>query len=171
MLNWNDYRKQLAAGVKEIGQLSPDTIKGYLALSAAGQKTDLLGAKVRELIALAVAVTLRCDGCITVHTEAAIKRGATKEEIAEALGVATTVNAGAALVYSARVMDAFNEYPSAASPRDRIPLPICVSELGCSAACSSLGARCIALICSAVFGWPCCSALWPGSISETADSS
>jgi AhpD family alkylhydroperoxidase len=73
LLDWNDYRKQLAAGVKEIGQLSPDTIKGYLALSAAGQKADLLGAKVRELIALAVAVTLRCDGCITVHTEAAIK--------------------------------------------------------------------------------------------------
>ena len=59
MLDWNDYRKQLAAGVKEIGQLSPDTIKGYMALSAAGQKTDLLGAKVRELVALAVAVTLR----------------------------------------------------------------------------------------------------------------
>ena len=83
MLDWNDYRKQLAAGVKEIGQFSPDTIKGYVALSAAGQKTNLLGAKVRELIALAVAVTLRCDGCITVHTEAAIKHGATKEEIME----------------------------------------------------------------------------------------
>jgi AhpD family alkylhydroperoxidase len=115
MLDWNDYRKQLAAGVKEVGQLSPDTIKGYVELSSAGQKTDLLGAKVRELIALAVAVPARCDGCITVHAEAAIKRGATKEEIAEALGVAIAVNAGAALVYSARVMDAFNEYPRAAS--------------------------------------------------------
>ena len=113
MLDWNDYRKQLAAGVKEIGQLSPDTIKGYMTLSGAGQKADLLGAKVRELIALAVAVTLRCDGCITVHTEAAIRRGASKEEIAEALGVAMTVNAGAALVYSTRVMDAFKEHPDA----------------------------------------------------------
>jgi AhpD family alkylhydroperoxidase len=118
MLDWNDYRKQLAFGVKEFGQLSPDTIKGYMALSAAGQKTDLLEAKVRELIAIAVAVTLRCDGCITVHTETAIKHGATKQEIAEALAVATTVNAGAALVYSARVMDAFKEYPSAAAPRE-----------------------------------------------------
>jgi AhpD family alkylhydroperoxidase len=118
MLDWNDYRKQLAAGVKEIGQLSPDTIKGYMALSGAGHKTDSLGAKVRELIALAVAVTLRCDGCITVHTEAAIKLGASKEEIAEALGVATSVNAGAALVYSARVMDAFREYPRADSPHE-----------------------------------------------------
>jgi AhpD family alkylhydroperoxidase len=111
MLDWNDYRQQLTVGVKEIGQLSPDTIKGYLALGAAGQKTNLLGPKIRELIALAVAVTARCDGCITVHTEAAIKHGATKEEIAEALGVAIAINAGAALVYSTRVMDAYKEYP------------------------------------------------------------
>jgi AhpD family alkylhydroperoxidase len=117
MLDWNNYRKQLAAGVKEIGQLSPETIKGYMALSAAGQKADLLGAKVRELIALAVAVSLRCDGCITVHTEAAIKQGATREEIIEALGVATAVNAGATLVYSARVLDAFKEHPSVVRPQ------------------------------------------------------
>jgi AhpD family alkylhydroperoxidase len=114
MLDWNEYRKQLAIGVKEISQLSPDTIKGYIELNSAGQKRNLLGAKTRELIALAVAVTLRCDGCITVHTEAAIKQGASKDEIAEALGVATTVNAGAALVYSTRVIEAFKEYPRAA---------------------------------------------------------
>jgi len=118
MLDWNEYRKQLAIGVKEVGQLSPDTIKGYIELSSAGQKKDLLGAKIRELIALAVAVTARCDGCITVHTEAAIRHGATKEEIAEALGVAVAVNAGAALVYSTRVMDAVKEYPHAAPPHE-----------------------------------------------------
>jgi AhpD family alkylhydroperoxidase len=111
MLNWNEYRGQLAAGVKELGQLSSDTVRGYVELSSAGQKKDLLGAKTRELIALAVAVTARCDGCIAVHSEAAIRRGASKEEIAEALGVAIAVNAGAALVYSTRVMDAVREYP------------------------------------------------------------
>ena len=111
MLNWNQYRGQLASGVKEIGQLSSDTVKGYIELSSAGQKKNLLGAKMRELIALAVAVTARCDGCIAVHSEAAIRHGASKEEIAEVLGVAVAVNAGAALVYSTRVMDAVKEYP------------------------------------------------------------
>jgi AhpD family alkylhydroperoxidase len=106
MLDWNGYRQQLNGRVGEIAKLSPDTIKGYQALSAAGQKSDLLGAKMRELIAIAVSVTLRCDGCITVHTEAAIKHGASREEIAEALGVAVAINAGAALVYSSRVRDA-----------------------------------------------------------------
>jgi alkylhydroperoxidase/carboxymuconolactone decarboxylase family protein YurZ len=49
-----------------------------------------------------------CDGCITVHTAAARQRGATKEEIAEVLGVAVSVNAGAAVVYSTRALDAFD---------------------------------------------------------------
>lgn len=107
MLDWNDYRIQLVETIGKIARLSPETVKGYSALSAAGAKTNHLSAKTRELMALAVAVTLRCDGCITVHTDAAIKQGATREEIAEALGVAVSVNAGAALVYSARVMDAY----------------------------------------------------------------
>jgi AhpD family alkylhydroperoxidase len=119
MLDWNDYRRQLAAGVKQVGQLSPDTVKGYIELSSAGNKRNLLGPKVRELMSLAVAVTLRCDGCITVHTEAALRHGATEEEIAEALGVAVAINAGAALVYSTRVLDAVRNYPSAASPGTR----------------------------------------------------
>ncbi len=107
MLDWNDYHKQVLAGVGAIGKMSPDIVRGYQGLSGASAKTGLLGAKVNELIALAVAVTVRCDGCIAVHTDAAIKAGATKEEIAEALGTAIAVNAGAALVYSTRVMDAY----------------------------------------------------------------
>jgi AhpD family alkylhydroperoxidase len=72
----------------------------------ARRKTGRLEPKVHELIALAVAVTTRCDGCIAVHTKAAVEKGASREEIAEALGVAIALNAGAALTYSARVLDA-----------------------------------------------------------------
>ena len=108
MMDWNTYRKQVTTGVGQIGKLSPDTVKGYVQISQANAATGTLDAKARELISLAVAVSLRCDGCITVHTAAARKAGATKEEIAEALGVAIAVNAGAALVYSTRTMDAFD---------------------------------------------------------------
>jgi AhpD family alkylhydroperoxidase len=106
MLDWKEYRAELFGRVGEMAKLAPETVKGYQTLSAAGQKTNHLDAKQRELIALAVAVTLRCDGCIVVHTTEAEKLGATRQEIAEALGVAISVNAGAALVYSARVLDA-----------------------------------------------------------------
>ena len=108
MLNWNDYRNQILARFGEIGKLSPDTVKGYAALSGAGDKTGHLDSKTHELIAVAVAITLRCDGCIAVHSAAAKKLGATKEEIAEALGVGISVNAGAALVYATRTVDAYD---------------------------------------------------------------
>ena len=107
MLDWKAYRKELVDTIGKIGQVSPDTVGGYRALGGAAAKTGKMDAKTHELIALAVAVSLRCDGCITVHTHAAVRHGATKEEIVEALGVAIAVNAGAALVYSSRVMDAF----------------------------------------------------------------
>src|SRR5882672_6291383 len=108
MHDWNNYRNQLLAAATGLGKLSPDTVRGYGILGGAGEKTGHLDAKTRELIALAVAVTLRCDGCIAVHTAAARERGASKEEIAEVLGVAVSVNAGATVVYSARALDAFD---------------------------------------------------------------
>lgn len=110
MLNWPDYRKELLGRIGEMAKLSPDTVAGYQKLSAANSKGGHLDAKTRELISLAVAVTTRCDGCITVHTAEALKQGATHDEIAEALGVAVAMNAGAALVYSARVLDAVHGY-------------------------------------------------------------
>lgn len=106
MMDWNLYREQIGAGVHDLSKLTPDTVRGYGAMSTAGQKTGHLDAKTRELIAIAVAISLRCDGCITVHTDAAVKLGATREEIAEALGVAVSINAGAAIIYATRSMDA-----------------------------------------------------------------
>jgi AhpD family alkylhydroperoxidase len=106
MMDWNAYRKQLLAAIAGIGKANPEITRGYQGLSGAGAKTGTLDAKTRELIALAVAVTRQCDGCIATHVDAAVREGATREEVVEALGVAIAVNAGAALVYSARVMDA-----------------------------------------------------------------
>jgi AhpD family alkylhydroperoxidase len=80
--------------------------------TAANAKASLLGEKVRQLISMAIAVTTRCDGCITFHTDAALKAGATKQEIAEALGVAMAMNAGAALVYSLHALDSVDAHAS-----------------------------------------------------------
>jgi AhpD family alkylhydroperoxidase len=107
MLDWEQYRQQLLTTMQEIGKAAPDVVRGYRIIGEGAAKVGKLDAKTRELIALAVAVTARCDGCITTHVEAAARNGATKEEVVEALAVAIQVNAGAALVYSARTLDAF----------------------------------------------------------------
>ena len=59
------------------------------------------------------AITTRCDGCIAVHSAEAVKLGVTDDEIAEALGVAINLNAGAALVYSTHVLDAVDRLKQA----------------------------------------------------------
>ena len=114
MLDWNAYTVELSARVKEMSRLAPNAVAGFIALDKGANKTIHLDAKTRELIAIAIAVTTRCDGCIGVHTERAIKAGATREEVAETLGVAIALNAGAAMAYSARVLDAYTAIDGAA---------------------------------------------------------
>ncbi len=106
MQDWNGYRNALAGRVGQLAKLSPDVMRGLETLESAAAKTGRLDPKTHELIALAVAVTTRCDGCITFHTKKAVECGATLEDISEALGTAIALNAGAALVYSSRVLDA-----------------------------------------------------------------
>lgn len=106
MQDWNQYRSALLARVGDYAKQSPGVLKGLATIENAAAKSGHLEPKVHELIALAVAVTTRCDGCISIHTKKAVEHGATLEEISEALGVAIALNAGPALVYSARVLEA-----------------------------------------------------------------
>ncbi|WP_435927025.1 carboxymuconolactone decarboxylase family protein [Dryocola sp. BD613] len=110
-LNWTEMRTELRAAIGRFAGLQPEVMQGIDKMQNGAAATGHLDAKTHELIALAVAVTTRCDGCLSVHAEAAAKQGATREEIAEALGVAITLNTGAALVYSSRALDAFDALP------------------------------------------------------------
>ena len=70
-------------------------------------------------MALTIAVVKRCDGCIADHAKAAARRGATPQEVAEALGVALLMDGGTASVYGPRAWEAYHEFarPRAAQPR------------------------------------------------------
>ncbi|MBB2750946.1 UNVERIFIED_ORG: AhpD family alkylhydroperoxidase [Rhizobium aethiopicum] len=102
----------MTALIKRVGAFSkanPPVASAFHKLETATREGNILDAKTHELISLAVAVTTRCDGCITAHAAAAKKAGANKEEIAAALGTAIALNAGAAYVYSARAFEAYEE--------------------------------------------------------------
>ena len=106
--DWDTYNSGLRDRGKELAAMHPELMKGFSALSRGAATTKHLDAKTREMIALAVAVTTRCEGCIDAHVRKARAAGATKEEVAEALGVAIALNAGAALTYSLHVLDAMD---------------------------------------------------------------
>ena|SRR5438105_1170559 len=88
----------------------PDVWRAYTDMHRAALNDGALPAKVKELIALAIAVTRECDGCIAVHARGAARRGATAAEVAEALGVAVLMNGGPATVWGPRALDAFMEF-------------------------------------------------------------
>jgi AhpD family alkylhydroperoxidase len=112
MQNWNAYRDTLIERVGDFAKFSPEVTRGLHTIESSASKTRHLDPKIHEIIALAVAVTTRCDGCIAVHAKKAVELGATREEIAEALGTAIALNAGAALTYTARVFDTIDALPS-----------------------------------------------------------
>jgi AhpD family alkylhydroperoxidase len=69
-----------------------------------------LDGKTKELIALAIAVSKQCDGCIASHARGAAQKGAATQEVAEAIGVAVLMNGGPATVYGPRALAAFTEF-------------------------------------------------------------
>ena len=106
---WKDSLDTGLARIGSLGDTAPGTLAGYRQLHAAGGQSDHLGAKIRELICIAVAVTTRSEVCILNHVAKAKELGATREEVAEALGVAVAMNAGAAIVYSSQALDAYGD--------------------------------------------------------------
>jgi len=94
----------------------PEVYAGYAALSGAAMGDGALPAKVKELIALAIAVTRECDGCVTAHARSAVRRGVTAEEVAEAMGVAIAMNGGPGTVWAPRAYAAFEEFAAASGP-------------------------------------------------------
>jgi AhpD family alkylhydroperoxidase len=69
----------------------------------------------KELIAFAIAITERCDGCIAAHARSAVRKGVTREQVAEMIGVTILMNGGPATVYGPRALDAYVDYSEAAA--------------------------------------------------------
>ncbi|MDH2925209.1 AhpD family alkylhydroperoxidase [Nicoletella semolina] len=103
--DWNAHTAHVKKSFGELGKKHPKMLEAYQSLgqAAAAEALDL---KTRELIALAVAITTRCESCLSVHAEAAAKAGATESEIAGALATAISLNAGAAYTYALRALEA-----------------------------------------------------------------
>jgi len=103
-------RDELAGPTRSLRQAIPDVYRGYRELHDAALAAGALDAKTKELIALAIAVSKECDGCIAAHAHAAVLHGATPAEAAEAIGVTFLMNGGPASVYGARAFAAFQEF-------------------------------------------------------------
>jgi AhpD family alkylhydroperoxidase len=94
-------------------------MKAFAAISLAALSPKALDTKTKELIALAIAVAIRCDDCIAFHAKAALQHGASREEVTEALAMAIYMGAGPAVMYASHALDAIEQFDQAAKEDDR----------------------------------------------------
>ena len=108
--NYPEITARISSNLKVLRKDINDTMSGFSAMAGAATKDGALDKKTKELIALAIGVSTRCDGCIGFHTEALVKLGATREEIEETLGMAIYMGGGPSLMYAADAMLAYEQY-------------------------------------------------------------
>ncbi|MBN9023378.1 MAG: carboxymuconolactone decarboxylase family protein [Rhizobiales bacterium] len=93
----------------------PDAMRGFKALGAAAYADGALNRKTKELIALALSVAARCDGCVAYHARRASELGIARAEVVEALGIALQMGGGPSMVYGGEALAAFDTFEAEAA--------------------------------------------------------
>lgn len=119
MTTAREAQQELIAQGRRLREAIPGVYSGYVRMaSAAMGDGGVLPPRMRELIALAIAVTRECDGCIYAHAHSLARQGASGQEVAEALGVAIAMNGGPGTVWAPRAYAAFEEFAAGTAAAD-----------------------------------------------------
>jgi len=105
-----DITTDLSAAMKTLRKEIPDTMQGFGALHNGAMRAGVLSELDKELLALAIGVAARCDGCIGFHVKALIRLGVTREQLMETLGVCIYMGGGPVLMYAAEAVRAYEEF-------------------------------------------------------------
>jgi AhpD family alkylhydroperoxidase len=108
--DWPGLAEGMTPALRELRAGAPGVMSGFSAIARAALEGKELEAKTKELIALGIAVAIRCDACIAFHAESAVKRGATRSEIMETMGMAIYMGAGPSVMYAAQAIEAFDQF-------------------------------------------------------------
>ncbi|WP_317419616.1 MULTISPECIES: carboxymuconolactone decarboxylase family protein [unclassified Morganella (in: enterobacteria)] len=110
MSYYKDVIKDIAGNMQDLHKNIPDVMSAFMAVMQSGTADGALDKKTKELIAVAIAVANRCDGCIGFHTKTLVELGVTEQELSEALGIAIGMGGGPSVMYAANTLKAFKEF-------------------------------------------------------------
>ena len=108
-MNVTEKLKQSREDATVLYRAIPETMRAYQGLMKAASKGGALAARIKELMALAIAVHARCEACVIYHVDAASRHGASREEVAETLAIAIEMGGGPATVYGGIALAAFDQ--------------------------------------------------------------
>ena len=110
MKSWPDLTRELSGQLRNLRGGAPEVMKAFGALAQSALARKALDPKTKELIALGIAVAVRCDDCIGFHVKAALEQGASDDEVLEALGMAIYMGAGPSVMYASHALAAFEQF-------------------------------------------------------------
>jgi len=100
----------LQEGQRTIQEHLPGVLENFMGLTQSIMEQDLIPPKLKELMAVAVAVGIRCQPCIVHHVKRALDQGATAEEILEACSVAVMMGGGPSIAHTSYVVQALKDF-------------------------------------------------------------
>jgi AhpD family alkylhydroperoxidase len=103
-------RTELRQGYRDLLSAIPDQMQGFGALHKSAMADGALPSATKELMAMAIGIASRCDGCIALHVHDALRAGATPEQVHEAIGVALMMGGGPASTYATNAMRALAQF-------------------------------------------------------------
>ena len=104
------YGREVDARTAALFKAAPGRMRAFHQLGAEATKDGALDAKVKELMALAISVALRCEGCVVYHTRAALEKWASRDEVVEAITVAVEMGGGPAAVTGGQALAAYDQH-------------------------------------------------------------
>lgn len=110
MKDWPQAIRELTAQLKRLRGGAPDVMRAFAAMAQAATTANALDGKTKELIALGIAVAVRCDDCVAFHVKAAAEQGASAQEVSETLGMAIYMGAGPSVMYASHAFEAFGQF-------------------------------------------------------------
>jgi AhpD family alkylhydroperoxidase len=115
--SWPELTKELGAQLRNLRGGAPEVMKAFSNIAQMALAPKALDGKTKELIALGIAVAIRCDDCIAFHVKAAVDQGASRDEVAEALSMAIYMGAGPSAMYASHALEAFRQFADNKAPR------------------------------------------------------
>lgn len=104
------FEKQFMESFGKMAREIPGTVGGFGQMHAEACKSGAIDQKTKELMSLAIAIAIRCEGCIASHMKSAVQSGATREEILETIGVALMMSGGPGTVYGGKAYEAMEQF-------------------------------------------------------------
>jgi len=108
-----EIQGEVMTGMDALGTEAPAVMNAFMGLHQAATADGALPTRIKELMALAIAITVRCDGCIAFHVKAALEAGANRGEIVETIGVAVLMGGGPSVVYGSEALEALEQFTAA----------------------------------------------------------